>query len=90
MKTKRRMPQREPSHVGRGATKMTPHKSHNSPASGMSASKGPGPLPGAGMIEFGGFAPGAAQRRYAAAKDVDNYATPSGAPPKGMKTYAQE
>ena len=66
-----------------------PHYSSASPAS-MGASKGPGPLPGAGELPAHG--PGAAARRYAQrdASETPMAEAPTGAAPKGMSTYNQE
>lgn len=86
----RRIPHRDPSHHEEGGDhRHEPHASWGSPAS-KGASKGGGPLPGAGELPAAG--PGAAAKTYAQRDPSESpiAPTPTGAPPKGMKTYAEE
>lgn len=71
--------------------KMSKHVSHGSPAS-IGASKGPGPVAGAGELHSPGSMPGPAARRVKSVTPAEtpNAPTPPGTPPRGMKTYSEE
>lgn len=86
----RRIAHREPEHHEKGYKgRHEPHASFGSPAS-LGASKGPGPLPGAGELINPGAGPGPAARTERAAMDVENSPVGSRTTPGGMKTYNQE
>ena len=70
---------------------MKKYMSHGSAAS-IGASKGPGPVAGAGMHMPPGAGPGpAARRKVGMGGDMyPSRKTPSGKAPKGMSTYRQE
>lgn len=86
----RMIPSREPGHHEDGGNYThEAYASHGSPAS-KGASKGPGPLPGAGQMPPVG--PGPATKGFAQREATESpiSPTPTGAAPKGMKTYNQE
>jgi hypothetical protein len=86
----RKIAHREPEHHEKGYRgSMSSHRSHESPAS-MGASKGSGPVPGAGELNMPFNGPGVAARRYAGAMEMPNAPTPSGSAPKGMSVYREE
>jgi hypothetical protein len=70
---------------------MQKHKSYGSPAS-LGASKGAGPVAGAGMHVPPAAGPGrAAAKKIGMKRDMYNSRpVPSGKSPAGMKTYREE
>jgi hypothetical protein len=76
--------------MGGGGSRMAGHKMHGSPAS-VGASKGRGPVAGAGELELPHNGPGRAASRYAG-MDKTMYPsrkTPPGTPSGHMDVYAE-
>jgi hypothetical protein len=81
---------RDPLHQDTGGSfKHEAHSSYGSPAS-VGASKGPGPLPGAGELPHRGPGPGAKGKIGRDTSETPMGGPASSATPKGMRVYREE